>query len=69
MEREGTMPNSFYETRITHIPKPDKDTLLAIMALIGFGSYCTFKLLFSRTSEFKSSLNSPSAPTSNQHEP
>jgi hypothetical protein len=26
IEREGTMPNSFYEASITLIPKPDKDT-------------------------------------------
>jgi hypothetical protein len=26
IEREGTLPNSFYEARITLIPKPDKDT-------------------------------------------
>jgi hypothetical protein len=25
-EREGTLPNSSYEARITFIPKPDKDT-------------------------------------------
>jgi hypothetical protein len=26
IEREGTLPNSFYEARIILIPKPDKDT-------------------------------------------
>jgi hypothetical protein len=26
IEREGTLPNSFYEANITFIPKPDKDT-------------------------------------------
>jgi hypothetical protein len=26
IEREGTLPNSFYEATITLIPKPDKDT-------------------------------------------
>jgi hypothetical protein len=26
IEREGTLPNSFYEAGITLIPKPDKDT-------------------------------------------
>jgi hypothetical protein len=26
IEREGTLPNSFYEASITLIPKPDKDT-------------------------------------------
>jgi hypothetical protein len=26
IEREGALPNSFYEARITHIPKLDKDT-------------------------------------------
>jgi hypothetical protein len=26
IEREGTLPTSFYETSITLIPKPDKDT-------------------------------------------
>jgi hypothetical protein len=25
-EREGTLPNTFYEASITLIPKPDKDT-------------------------------------------
>jgi hypothetical protein len=25
VEREGTLPNSFYEASITHIPKPNKD--------------------------------------------
>jgi hypothetical protein len=25
-EREGTLPNSFYEASITPLPKPDKDT-------------------------------------------
>jgi hypothetical protein len=26
MEREGKLPHTFYETSITLIPKPDKDT-------------------------------------------
>jgi hypothetical protein len=26
IEREGTLPNSFYKASITLIPKPDKDT-------------------------------------------
>jgi hypothetical protein len=26
IEREGTLPNSFYEANITIIPKPDKNT-------------------------------------------
>jgi hypothetical protein len=26
IEREGTLPNSFYEANITLLPKPDKDT-------------------------------------------
>jgi hypothetical protein len=26
IEREGTLPDSFYEVSITLIPKPDKDT-------------------------------------------
>jgi hypothetical protein len=26
IEREGTLPNSFYEANITLNPKPDKDT-------------------------------------------
>jgi hypothetical protein len=26
IEREGTLPNSFYEANITLFPKPDKDT-------------------------------------------
>jgi hypothetical protein len=26
IERQGTLPNSFYEVMITLIPKPDKDT-------------------------------------------
>jgi hypothetical protein len=26
IEREGTLPNSFYEANITFFPKPDKDT-------------------------------------------
>jgi hypothetical protein len=26
IEREGTLPNSFYEARIKLIPKPDKPT-------------------------------------------
>jgi hypothetical protein len=26
IKREGTLPKSFYETSITLIPKPDKDT-------------------------------------------
>jgi hypothetical protein len=26
IEREGAVPNSFYETSIIFIPKPDKDT-------------------------------------------
>jgi hypothetical protein len=26
IEREGTLPNLFYEANITLIPKPDKDT-------------------------------------------
>jgi hypothetical protein len=26
IEREGTLPNSFYEASITLVPKPDKDT-------------------------------------------
>jgi hypothetical protein len=28
IEREGTLPNSFYEVSITLIPKPNKDTYL-----------------------------------------
>jgi hypothetical protein len=27
IEKEGTLPNSFYEASIKLIPKPDKDTL------------------------------------------
>jgi hypothetical protein len=27
IERDGTLPSSFYEANITFIPKPDKDTL------------------------------------------
>jgi hypothetical protein len=26
IEKEGTLPNTFYEANITLIPKPDKDT-------------------------------------------
>jgi hypothetical protein len=26
IERQGTLPNSFYDASITLIPKPDKDT-------------------------------------------
>jgi len=26
IEKEGTLPNTFYEASITLIPKPDKDT-------------------------------------------
>ena len=26
VEKEGTLPNTFYDTTITLIPKPDKDT-------------------------------------------
>jgi hypothetical protein len=26
IEREGILPNTFYESRITHIPKPNNDT-------------------------------------------
>jgi hypothetical protein len=26
IEKDGTLPSSFYETNITLIPKPDKDT-------------------------------------------
>jgi hypothetical protein len=26
IEKEGTLPNSFYEASIAHIPKSDKDT-------------------------------------------
>jgi hypothetical protein len=35
IEREGTLPKSFYETSITLIPKPDKDTTTVKKRIVG----------------------------------
>ena len=58
IEKEGTLPNSFYEATITLIPKPDKDntkkenySLTSLMNIVQKSSITCYQTEFSNTSK------------------